>query len=147
MKIYLASSWRNDYQPELCLKLMDWGHEIYDFRNPRTGENGFHWSEIDPNWELWRPEDFEAALKTPLAEHGFRLDMEGLEWCDACVLLLPCGRSAHLEAGWCIGQGKPTFILSLEQNEPELMYKMATGFYYSLTELKKGLDGDSGGTV
>jgi hypothetical protein len=38
----------------------------------------------------------------------------------------PCGRSAHLEAGWAIGQGKPTAILLHEDKfEPELMYRMA----------------------
>ena len=47
-----------------------------------------------------------------------------MEWADAFVLLMPCGRSAHLEAGWAIGAGKPTAIL-LSAGEPELMYKMA----------------------
>ncbi len=32
--IYLASSWRNDLQPEVLLALRDAGHAVYDFRNP-----------------------------------------------------------------------------------------------------------------
>jgi hypothetical protein len=47
-------------------------------------------------------------LSHPAAEDGFALDMGALEWCDACVLVLPCGRSAHLEAGWAAGAGKFT---------------------------------------
>jgi len=41
------------------------------------------------------------------------------------VLVLPCGRSAHLELGWAAGQGKRTAILlDGPQVTPELMYKM-----------------------
>ena len=29
-------------------------------------------------------------------------------WDDTFVLVLPCGRSAHLELGWAVGQGKRT---------------------------------------
>lgn len=46
-----------------------------------------------------------------------------MKWADVCVLVMPCGRSAHLEAGWFVGAGKPTLIL-LENGEPELMYRM-----------------------
>lgn len=42
---------------------------------------------------------------------------------DACVLLLPCGNSAHLEAGWFAGQRKPVAVLCWELREPELMYR------------------------
>ena len=45
---------------------------------------------------------------------------------QACVLVLPCGRSAHLEAGWFCGEKKPVYIFQPERLEPELMYKMAT---------------------
>ena len=49
-KIYVASSWRNDNQPEVVEKLKDAGHEVYDFRHPSVDNNGFGWSEIDPDW-------------------------------------------------------------------------------------------------
>lgn len=40
--------------------------------------------------------------------------------------MLPCGRSAHIEAGWFVGCGKPLYILlSEDQFEPELTYLMA----------------------
>ena len=52
-RIYLASSWRNMQQPALVAWLRDIGHEVYDFRNPGPGDNGFSWKSIDPNWERW----------------------------------------------------------------------------------------------
>ncbi len=61
-------------------------------------------------------------------------------WADACVLVLPCGRSAHLEAGYFAGAGKPLLIL-LADGEPELMYKMASEIYTELGELIADLNG------
>jgi len=95
MNIYVASSWRNDLQPSVVQRLRLEGHEVYDFKNPRPGDNGFRWSDIDPNWTSWTPEQFCAGLQHPIAEAGFRSDMDALRACDACVLVLPCGRSAH----------------------------------------------------
>ncbi len=100
MKIYVASSWRNDIQPHVVEALRKAGHEVYDFKNPRPGDNGFHWSDIDPDWQDWTPEQFIEGLRHPIAASGFASDMDALRDCDACVLVLPCGRSAHLEAGW-----------------------------------------------
>lgn len=64
-----------------------------------------------------------AALAHPVSQDGFDFDIEAMRWADACVLLLPCGLSAHLEAGWCAGQGKAVAVLAPEIREPELMYK------------------------
>jgi nucleoside 2-deoxyribosyltransferase len=126
VKVYVASSWRNKYQQDVVAELRNAGHEVYDFRNPRPGDHGFHWSEIDPKWQQWREFEYRDALKHPIAESGFASDFEAMQWADACVLVLPCGRSAHLEAGWFVGQGKPCAIFIPETVEPELMYKMGT---------------------
>ena len=32
-KIYVASSWRNVFYPDVVQRLRDAGHEVYDFRN------------------------------------------------------------------------------------------------------------------
>lgn len=127
MKIYLASSWRNPLQPVMVKILKAWGHEVYDFRNPAPGNHGFHWSEIDPNWQNWTTAEYLKALQHPIAEAGFTVDFDAMKWADAFVLLLPCGRSAHLELGWAVGAGKPSAIFSPDVRlEPELMVKMAS---------------------
>jgi len=124
MKVYVASSWRNQKQPEVVSALRAQGHDVYDFRNPEPDSHGFNWREIDPAWQTWTLAEYQAALNHPIARAGYKLDMTALENCDVCVLVMPCGRSAHLEAGYAIGAGKPTVIL-LSDGEPELMYKMA----------------------
>jgi hypothetical protein len=122
-KIYVASSWRNIHQPAVVEALRQLGHEVYDFRNPPKGRRGFQWSAIDPNWENWTTEQFQKALEHPIAQAGFESDFEGMTWADTCVLVLPCGRSAHTEAGFMKGSGKTTVVYSPNFEEPELMYK------------------------
>ena len=125
-KIYLASSWRNRYQPGLVqlLRSAPGGHEVYDFRNPAPDHSGFSWSEIDPEWEAWDCPKYRAGLSNPIAEKGFQMDMYALENADIVVLLLPSGRSAHVEAAYHKGKGGVVIVHSPEPCEPELMYKM-----------------------
>ena len=135
MRIYVASSWRNDYQPDVVRELSEVGHEVYDFRHPSTGVKGFHWSEIDPAWEQWSPEEYRRNLEHPLAKAGFRSDMDALQWCQAVVAVQPFGRSTSLELGWAVGAGKFTAVL-LADGEPQLMVKMVDCITLSLTEIQ-----------
>ena len=97
------------------------GLQVYDFRNPPDGHGGFSWKECDPNWERWTPAEWRDALASEPAARGYANDRGGMDWADACVLVLPCGRSAHLEAGFMAGEGKPVYTLALEPVEPDLM--------------------------
>lgn len=142
MKIYVASSWRNYLQAGVVGMLRQMGHEVYDFRHPQPGNEGFHWSAIDPNWKQWTPDEYKAALQHPIAKSGFEFDMKALEQCDACVLVLPCGRSAHLELGYAVGAGKKTYVLLIDQQEPELMALMCTDVLTSTDQLFDVFGGD-----
>ena len=135
-KIYVASSWRNEGQPAVVEALRQDGHEVYDFRNPKHGLGGFHWSEIDPDWQQWTPEVYRGQLlNSPIVAFGFITDLRAMRWCDTCVLVMPCGRSAHLELGWCSGAGKQTAVL-LSDGEPELMNLLADHIVVSTDELR-----------
>jgi hypothetical protein len=134
-RIYVASSWRNPRQPGIVAALRDAGHEVYDFRNPAPGERGFHWSAIEPRWQDLSMSAFRDVLQHPVAEHGFGLDWGAMSWADTGVLVLPCGRSAHLEAGYFVGALKPLLILLAPDQEPELMYKMAWRICLDLDDL------------
>ncbi|MDO9186961.1 MAG: hypothetical protein Q7W13_13185 [Bacteroidia bacterium] len=132
MKIYVASSWRNEYQQMVVAVLIAMGHEVYDFKNPIAGNTGFQWSHIDNNWLNWNSEEYVAALNHPVAEAGFKLDFDAMKWADCCVMVLPCGRSANTEAGWMKGAGKQVFVFQPEKQEPELMYKIYDGIITSV---------------
>ena len=136
-RIYVASSWRNTFYPEVVERLREEGHEVYDFRHPPHG--GFRWTEIDPDAFNWQFEQYAEALDHPLAERQFAADLEALRWADTCVLVLPCGRSAHTEAGWMAGAGKRVVAYIPELPEPELMYKLFDSVVGTLDDLVKKL--------
>jgi hypothetical protein len=64
-----------------------------------------------------------------------------MQWADTCVLVLPCGRSAHLVAGWFCGQGRRCIILTRDGEEPELMALLATDICISVEEVIAALSG------
>lgn len=137
-KIYLASSWRNPYFDVYVKYLVGLGHRVYNFRD---SNGGFAWSAIDLEWESWYTDEWIMALDDPIARAGFELDFKAMNWCDTIVLLLPCGRSAHLELGWGTGAGKRTCIVAPEETtEPELMAKMVDKIVTSKGELGEWLD-------
>ena len=140
-RIYVASSWHNGYQHSVVKTLRLAGHEVYDFKNPNPNDTGgFHWSEIDPAWKEWTQQQFAAGLEHDIAKAGFESDFAAMQWADVFVLVLPCGRSAHLEAGWASGRGKPVIVYIPEKCEPELMYKLTDKLVFDLAELVGAVD-------
>ncbi len=133
-KIYVASSWRNQRQQNIVKVLRDAGHEVYDFKNPREGDTGFQWSEIDPAWQSWTKRQYAVMLHDPIANKGFANDFKAMQWADLFVGVQPFGRSASMEMGWAAGQGKKTILL-LENGEPELMVKMFDYMCCEIAEL------------
>jgi hypothetical protein len=137
MKIYVASSWRNARQPIVVGLLRDLGHDVYDFRNPSPGDHGFGWHQCAREAQLSNPVAFrDRVLTHPIAKSAFEKDMSALRSADCTVLVLPCGRSAHLEMGWATGQGQRTIVLLDDpMSEPELMYLMNSSICTSIEEL------------
>lgn len=127
MKIYVASSWQNAYQLQVVEALRALSHDVYDFRNPGPGEAGFSWAEVDSGWQRWTVEQFKEGFRHPRARHAFERDRRALKWCDLCLLVLPSGMSAHLEAGWCAGRAKPVLVYAPEFRTAELMYGLFVG--------------------
>ena len=136
LRVYVASSWRNHDQPFVVSELRRGGFDVYDFRHPAPGDNGFHWSEIDRGWTHWSPLQYIKGLEHRLAKDGFKKDFDAMKSCGAFVLVCPAGRSAHLELGWAVGARKATAIYLPEPQEPELMYKLADYICTDIESLK-----------
>lgn len=137
-RIYVASSWRNAFQGTVVKALRDVGHTVYDFKEPQEGMSGFGWGMIDENYKDWTLAEYKEALMHPLAQEGYDSDKNAMDEADTCVLVLPCGASAHAEAGYMAGQGKEVYVLgdaSIPVDNPELMYKMFTDIFGTLHEL------------
>ena len=136
-RIYVASSWKNDYQPRFVQELRKRGHKVYDFRNPMGRKDSDVWESVTPrvgNFEQYKrisevsADDFAKMLEDRDALERFRDHYIALQAADTCILLLPCGKSAHVEAGLMAGFDKEVFVLSTESLvKPELMY-LSFGF-------------------
>lgn len=135
MRLYVASSWRNAQYPAVVEGLRKAGFDVYDFRNPGPDKPPFKWEFVSQSWLDWTPQEYRDNLEHPLSKAQFANDIEAMESCDACVLVLPCGRSAHTEAGWFAGRGKKVIVYIPEKQEPELMYKLFSGVACSMEEL------------
>ena len=152
MRIYVASSWRNEArQQETVRVLRAEGHEVYDFRNPAEGDRGFGWHQCAPEGtdraafrdRMQDPAFFrDEVLSHPVARDGFTKDWDALTGADATVIVLPCGRSAHLELGVARGMQQTTIVyLDDPMSEPELMYLACTKICTTLAEVVASLRG------
>lgn len=136
--IYLIGSLRNPAVPLLAERLRAEGHEVFDDWYAAGPEADDYWMR----YEQARGHDFAAALAGHAAQHVYRYDKTHLDRMGVGVLLLPAGKSGHLELGYLIGQGKPGYILL--DKEPErfdVMYNFATGVFTKEADLFVALRG------
>ena len=117
------------------------GHDVYDFRNPGPGDHGFGWRQCATPEQLKDPRAFrDEVLAHPVAAAAFAKDMGALTRADATVLVLPCGRSAHLELGIATGALQTTIVLLDDPiSEPELMYLACNRMCVSIEEVVEAL--------
>ena len=117
MKVYVASSWRNEVRQQAVVQaLREAGHDVYDFRAPGAS---FAWKEAATPEQLRDPQRFrDEVLTHPLAKTAFEADMGALRSAEATVLVLPCGRSAHLELGWGARNARSVVLLDDPVSEP-----------------------------
>lgn len=144
-KIYLASSWKNKNKVRgLAWLLRRWGHEVFDFTDPEshTVEGVEKYVFDGKAFAAFRGQDPATVdwidfLTWDPSRRAFRSDKAGLDWSDTVVLVLPSGRSSHLEAGYGVGKGKDLFIYGdLPVGEFDAMYGFAAGCYREI-EIKK----------
>lgn len=127
--IYLIGSLRNPKIPGIGIKLRNAGFEVFD--------DWFAAGEIaDDSWQAYekkRGKTYPEALKSFAGQHVFDFDAFHLNRAEIGVLVLPAGKSGHLELGWLIGRGKPGYVLF--DKEPErwdVMYKFADDVYFDV---------------
>lgn len=136
MKLYLIGSLRNPDVPLVSATLRTFGHQVHDdwyAAGPRADD---HWQEYEKD----RGKTLSEALRTPAAQNVFHFDKQYLDWCDAAVLLMPCGKSGHLELGYAIGTGKRGYVLMLEEPDRwDVMYAFTDGLFTDIYDLAEEL--------
>ncbi len=139
-RIYVATSWKNTFQPEVVTILRALGFEVYDFRHPTPRNDGFGWRQLRPEEPPWSAATTRDVLAHPIVDEDFALDFAGMEWADTVLMLQPSGRSAALELGWFVGKGKRSIVLLRDGQEPEIMLKMCDHLCVTFEEVLDQLD-------
>ncbi len=134
--VYLIGSLRNPVVPEVAAYLRDGGFEVFDDWYAAGPEADDYWQK----YETQRGHTYAEALKGYAAKHVYEFDLWHLNRCDIGVLLLPAGKSGHLELGYMIGQGKPGFVLfDKVPDRYDVMYQFAQSIAMSKEELLEQL--------
>ena len=128
MNIYLATSWRHPHFDHARRMLERAGHLVYNFR-----EGGFSWESVGLDHKDQSFAHMTDILARPLCRQQFERDRLAMESCDVIVMLLPCGRSAHMELGYVLGMGLPGIIV-WDDAEPDLIHGLATAIVLTIAD-------------
>ena len=134
--IYLIGSLRNPRITEIGVALRQAGHGVFDdwFAAGPIADDSWR------DYEKARGRSYKEALTGHAALHVFRFDWTHLQAATAGVLVLPCGKSGHIEFGYLTGQNKPSFVLMDEPDDRwDVMYRFADEVCYTLEELINAL--------
>jgi hypothetical protein len=136
--IYLIGSLRNPKIVGLAQTIRGLGFDVFDDFMAAGKDADDSWRD----YEKARGHSYKEALQGHAAKHVFAFDLHHLNRCHIAVLLMPAGKSGHLELGYMLGKGKPGFILFDEDPERyDVMIQFCNAVLFSeqdlLAELKK----------
>jgi len=134
--IYLIGSLRNPEVPILANRIRLLGYDVFDdwFAAGEKADDAWR------DYEVGRGHNLQQALDGYAAGHVFEFDKYHLDKSDIGVLVLPAGKSGHLELGYLIGRGCDSYILY--PSEPErfdVMYLLTNKVFDSTDELLQTL--------
>jgi hypothetical protein len=134
--IYIIGSLRNPAIVSFANELQREGFEAFaDWFSA-----GPEADDILRDYSKARDRNYKQTLQSYAARHIFSFDKFHLDRCDAAVLVMPAGKSGHIELGYLIGKGKPGFILFDEEPERiDVMHQFATDIFFNKEELFKAL--------
>jgi hypothetical protein len=120
MKIYIASSWKNQHAVQMLTELLRArGHEVVSFVENNFGE-----------WKSYKgpPTSFDEWVASEKGEQAFRYDTDGATKSDLVIYIGPSGTDAWAEVGAAWGAGIPVYGLWAKGETAGLMRLMATWF-------------------
>ena len=131
MKIYIASSWKNQHAVEMLTALLrEQKHEVCSFVENNYGEG--HSAK--------KPMDFEAWMQTEQANKSFKYDTEGATQSDLIIYISPSGKDAAAEVGMAWSRGIPILGLYAKGEDFGLMRKMMDEWFERYTDILKAVE-------
>lgn len=133
-KIYVASSWDNQYHDTIVNVLMALGHDVFDYRRPTTNKKGFNWNQ-SMDAKTLTVDEYIKSLNSPKSSKAYTYDIKAMHWADTCVLIMPAGNSNHIIAGWMKGQAKKVYIIQFTITGFELMHLLFDGIITTVDDI------------
>ena len=134
MMVYVIGSLRNPEIPKIGNKLREIGFEVFDDWYAPGPEADEYWQA----YENSKGSTYKEAIRGWAGRHIFEFDVAHLSRADIAILVLPAGKSGHLELGWAAGKGKWTYVLFDQEPERyDIMYQFANEIFFSREEMYK----------
>ena len=133
VKIYVIGSLKNEKVPLLAESIRALGHTVFDdWKAAHVEADQVMWA-----YEQKRGHSYKDALRGLSAQNQYQFDKRLLDMSDLAIVVMEAGRSAHLEAGYMAGLGKPVYVLFSEgyPSRMDIMYNLLTDFFENEEEL------------
>ncbi len=128
---FVSSRWRNRPQvEELVSKIRAKGKTAYSFIEANIVEPGRH---RNPEIVMKEFESLPNWNHNPLVRRIYKRDLDGLRNSKTFVMLLPAGKSCHMEAGIAFGLGKKCILIG-ELAQTESLYLIFKEFYPTIDQ-------------
>lgn len=143
MKIYIASSWKNQHAVEMLTALLrERGHNVLSFVENNHGENPNSATNERNHSNYTKGVPFEEWCASPDGERSFDYDTRGATESDLVIYIGPSGTDAWAEVGAAWAGGVLILGLWAKGEQAGLMRRMVTWFedYVSLLAHLDGLE-------
>ena len=135
--LYVIGSLRNPRITEVGNALRAAGYNVFEDWHAGGPSADDEWQR----YEKERGRGYKEALAGYHAQNIFNFDLVHLNRAEAGVLVMPAGRSGHIEFGYLAGQNKPVFVLFDEEpSRYDIMHQFATAICFNIDELVQELD-------
>ncbi len=116
MKVYIASSWRNEHGVLMLTHLLrEEGMEVISWVENNYGESHNH---------VTKKQFFEQWVHSEESWQSFDFDTKGATSCDLFIYYAPAGKDAFAEMGAAWAKGIPIIGIWAKSEELGLMHKM-----------------------
>jgi hypothetical protein len=132
MKIYIASSWKNQHGVEMLTSLLrEKGHEVISWIENNYGEDHNH---------VTKKFSFQEWMGTEQSEQSFWFDVKGATECNLLIFYSYAGNDAHAEMGAAWANNIPIYGLYSKDAALGLMSKMVTRWFSRYPDLLEAVE-------
>lgn len=127
---FISGRWRNrDAVLDFTRKIREKGYRVYCFLEAAHSA-AFVQADPEQSMNQFEKRDWRSD---PYVQEIFKNDLDGEKASETFVMLLPVGKSCHIEAGIAYGLGKKCILVG-QQKEAESLYLIFSESYETVDE-------------